>query len=245
MAVPPAPDASSGVTEDDSHPVQDSRAPLFRRGLLGVLLVLLVASIAGAGYLATNRSVPALGIEGDQESLQTQRDQVEAQAEQFLLRVNTYDPSMLDNDGTMPKYRQLVEEVITPKFAADFDQSVTVVEQVVQGRGDTVTCEVFSTAVSAIDSDSATALVAGATTNTIPGKDGKAPETFSQPLQLRLEMVKIDGTWLVDDFSSISGTGEGSPTEAPTESPTGSPTEAPTESPTESPAETPTEGATP
>lgn len=220
MAVPPAPDASSGVTEDDSHPVQDSSAPLFRRGLLGVLLVLLVASIAASGYLATNRSVPALGIEGEQESLQAQRDQAGAQAEQFLLRVNTYDPSMLDSDGTMPKYRQLVEEVITPKFAADFDQSVTVVEQVVQGRGDTVTCEVFSTAVSAIDSDSATALVAGATTNTIPGKDGKDPETFSQPLQLRLEMVKIQGKWLVDDFSSISGTGDASPDDSPSPTPT-------------------------
>jgi Mce-associated membrane protein len=233
VAVPPAPDASSGVTEDDSHPVQDSSAPLFRRGLLGVLLVLLVASIAAAGYLATNRSVPALGIEGEQESLQAQRDQVEAQAEQFLLRVNTYDPSMLDSDGTMPKYRQLVEEVITPKFAADFDQSVTVVEQVVQGRGDTVTCEVFSTGVSAIDSDSATALVAGATTNTIPGKDGEAPKTNSQPLQLRLEMVKIQGKWLVDDFSSISGTGDPAPDDSPSPSPSSSP------------SQTPTEGATP
>jgi Mce-associated membrane protein len=220
VAVPPAPDATSGVTEDDRHPVQDSRAPLFRRGLLGVLLVLLVGSIATAGYLATNRSAPALGVEGEQESLQAQRDQVGAQAEQFLLRVNTYDPSMLDSDGTMPKYRQLVEEVITPKFAADFDQSVTVVEQVVQGRGDTVTCEVFSTAVSAIDSDSATALVAGATTNTIPGKAGKAPETFSQPLQLRLAMLKVHGTWLVDDFSSISGTGDGSPDDSPSQAPT-------------------------
>ena len=175
MAVPPAPDAESGVTEDDSHPVQDSSASLFRRGLLGVLLVLLVGSIATAGYLATNRSVPALGVEGEQESLQAQRDQVEAQAEQFLLRVNTYDPSMLDSDGTMPKYRQLVEEVITPKFAADFDQSVTVVEQVVQGRGDTVTCEVFSTAVSAIDSDSATALVAGATDQHHPRQGRQGP----------------------------------------------------------------------
>jgi len=235
VAVPPAPDATSGVTEDDSPPVRDSKAPQFRRGLLVVLLVLLLASLAGAGYLATNRSVSALGIDGEQDALQTQRDQVGAQAEQFLLRVNTYDPSMLDDDGTMPKYRQLVEEVITPKFAAGFDQSVSVVEQVVQGRGDSVTCQVFSTGVSSIDSDSATALVAGATTSTIPGKDGKDPVTFSQPLQLRLEMVKIKGKWLVDDFSSISGTGATAPEDSASPTPT----------PTATPTETPTEGATP
>jgi hypothetical protein len=212
------------VTEDDSHPVRDPRAPLFRRGLLVVLLVLLVVSVAGAGYLATNRSVPALGIDGEQDSLQAERDQVGAQAEQFLLRVNTYDPSMLEDDGTMPKYRSLVEEVITPKFAADFDQSVSVVEQVVAGRGDTVTCQVFSTGVSAIDSDSATALVAGATTSTIPGKDGKEPVTFSQPLQLRLQMVKIRGKWLVDDFSSISGTGDAGADDSASPTPTPTPT---------------------
>jgi Mce-associated membrane protein len=233
VAVPPAPDASSGVTEDDSRPDRASRSPLLRRGLLVVLVVVLVGSAAAAGFLATNRSVPALGIQGDQDSLQTQRDQVGAQAEQFMLRVNTYDPTLLSSDGTMPKYRELVEDVITPKFAADFEQAVPLTEQVVQQSKITLTCEVFSTAVSAIDEDSATALVAGATTATIPSTNGGDPQVISQPSQMKLSLVKSKGRWLVDDFSPLVGgdqpSGGASPSGSPTSGATGGATASPTD----------------
>ena len=38
-------------------------------------------------------------------------------------------------------------------------------------------------------------------------------------------MVKIQGKWLVDDFSSISGTGDGSSGDSPSQAPTEAPTE--------------------
>ena len=90
-----------------------------------------------------------------------------AQSEQFMLRINTYGPDLLEGD-TMPKYRELVEEVITPKFAADFEKNAPLAEATVKQAGVGRTAEVFSTGVSAIDADSATALVAGSFTQVLP-----------------------------------------------------------------------------
>ena len=72
----------------------------------------------------------------------------------------------------MPKYRELVEEVITPKFAADFEKNAPLAEATVKQAGLARTAEVFSTGVSAIDSDSATALVAGSITQSYPKSPG-------------------------------------------------------------------------
>ena len=174
VAVPPAPDQRSGVTEETS-PAQDTAerttSHSLRLTLLVVLSVLLLASVAAVVYLAATRPVSALGIDGDQDALQSERESVMAQAEQFMLRINTYGPDLLEGD-TMPKYRELVEEVITPKFAADFEKNAPLAEATVKQAGLARTAEVFSTGVSAIDSDSATALVAGSITQSYPKSPG-------------------------------------------------------------------------
>ena len=78
-----------------------------------------------------------------------------SQARQFMLRINTYGPDLLAEDGTMPDYRAGVEEVITPKFQASFEQGVVAAEQTVSGAGLARTTEVFATGVSSLDADSA------------------------------------------------------------------------------------------
>ena len=55
--------------------------------------------------------------------------------------------------------------MITPKFAADFDKEVATAEQLVAQGGITRTADVFATAVSSVDDDSARVLVAGAFTD--------------------------------------------------------------------------------
>jgi hypothetical protein len=198
-----------------------------RLTLLVVLLVLLLASTAAVAYLAATRPVSALGIEGSQDSLQREREDVMAQAEQFMLRINTYGPDLLEGD-TMPKYRTLVEEVITSKFAADFEQNAPLAEQTVKQSGVGRTCKVFSTGVSAIDADSATALVAGSFTNSYPKSPGSDERVEDEPLPFRVQvsLLKIKGTWLVDDFTPLtgdvddSGGGSGTPSQGATPSPT-------------------------
>jgi hypothetical protein len=109
----------------------------------------------------------------------------------------------------MPAYREQVREVITPKFAADFDKEVATAEQLVAQGGITRSADVFATAVSAIDDDSARVLVAGAFTDSYrqgKGKDGKARVVDQEPLPFRftVDLVMIEGEWLVDDFSPVS-----------------------------------------
>jgi hypothetical protein len=187
--------------------------------LLAVLSVLLLGSVAAVGYLAATRPVPALGVEGEQAALQAQRESVMAQAEQFLLRINTYGPDQLADDGTMPDYRKLVEEVITPKFAAEFEKNAPLAEATVKQAGVARTAKVFSTGVSAIDADSATALVAGQLTQSYPKSKGSEERVQTEPAPFRVQvsLVKIKGTWLVDDFTPLTGTDDQSgPSSAPT-----------------------------
>ena len=222
MAVPPAPDVRSGLRDDSNasselaEPPPDrggSSSPGFRLGLLVVLLVLLLAATAAVAYLAATRAVPAVGIDGEENRIQSQREDIMSRAGQFMLRVNTYGPDLLAEDGTMPEYRELVEELITPKFAEDFEKGVPAAEQTVAEAGVARTAKVFSTAVAAIDADSATALVAGSFVNSYPKKPGSDERVDLEPAPFRVsvDMVKIDGEWLVDDFTPLTGEAEAAP----------------------------------
>jgi Mce-associated membrane protein len=219
VAVPPASDLGSGVSSDSR-----ARSPRLRLGLLVALVVALVAATGATAYLAATRPVPALGIEGSQEALQSERETVMSQAEQFMKRVNTYGPDLLEGDQ-MPQYRKLVEEVITPKFAADFEKNVPAAEQTVAQAGLARSAEVFSTGVSAIDSDSATALVAGSFTNSYPSSPGADDRVDTEPSPFRVEvkLLKIKGDWLVDDFTPLTGGSEESPSAVPSVVPSSSP----------------------
>ena len=222
MAVPTALDQRSVTEPDGPAPDRDARPTSHpvRLALLAVLSVLLLASVAAVAYLGATRPVPALGIDGDQDRLQSQRESAMAQAEQFMLRINTYGPDKLADDGTMPDYRKLVDEVITPKFSADFEKNAPLAEATVKQAGLARTAKVFSTGVSAIDSDSATVLVAGSITQSYPKTPGsdQRVETEPAPFRVQVSLVKIKGTWLVDDFQPLTGTdesGTGTPSGAP------------------------------
>ena len=65
----------------------------------------------------------------------------------------------------------------------------------------------FATAVSTIDDDSARVLVAGAFTDSYAQGEGADAEAVDQeplPFRFTVDVVMIDGEWLVDDFSPVS-----------------------------------------
>ena len=167
MVVPPAL-VDSGVTSPPA--AGGPRTTRFRAVLLAVLVVL---ALVAAGLLAW--LLLARGDDGD--DVQSSREEVMSQTEQFMLRMGTYGPDLLDEHGAMPEYRSRVTDVITDKFAASFDSEAGTAEQLVAQAGVTRVADVFSTGVSSIDQDSARALVA------------------------------VDGEWLVDDFDPVSGDG--------------------------------------
>jgi hypothetical protein len=203
MAVPPAPDQSTTLTErrDDAP----APAATFRLGLAGVLAALLVASLGVSVWLSATRGFEAIGVDGGAGELQAERDQVMSRTRQFMLRMGTYGPDQLEN-GKLPEYRELVSEVISPKFATSFDKSVTTAEQIVSQAGVSREAEVFSAGVSTIDADSATALVAGAFTDSYPtGKAGELEPQQPVPFRIEVDLVKTEGEWLVDDFAPVTG----------------------------------------
>jgi Mce-associated membrane protein len=191
-------------TQSPTEPTPDPRSPLFRLVLLGVLAVALLAAVVTGLVLAPARGWLVHPTASD--SVQSDREAAMAQTQQFVMRVNTYGPQMLDDQGQMPTYRSQVKAVITPKFAVSFDKSVTLAEQSVKSYGLARTCAVFSTGVEVIDSDSATVLVAGSISQTAKNRQGKRVSTGEpSPFRLRVSLDKIDGTWLVDDYQPVTG----------------------------------------
>jgi Mce-associated membrane protein len=150
--------------------------------------------------------------------LPDEREQAMSLTDQFVKRLGTYSPDMVDDSGQMPEYREQVREVITPKFAADFDKEVATAEQLVAQGGITRTADVFATAVSSIDDDSARVLVAGAFTDSYEQGSGDTSRIVDQeplPFRFTVDLVVIDGEWLVDDFSPVTGADDPAPADQP------------------------------
>ncbi len=187
-------DSSVQTESTESSTGEHSGSATFRVAVLGVLVVALLASCGTLIWLLAGRR-------GEAEDLQREREAVMAQTGQFMLRMGTYGPDLLDDNGQMPDYRNRVKQVITPKFATSFEKQAGTAEQLVAQAGVSRKAEVFSTGVSAIDSDSATALVAGTFTDTY--KKGGQQEPI--PFRIQVSLVKTDGKWLVDDFTPVTG----------------------------------------
>ena len=200
MVVPAAPDPE--VTSSD-NPHDRTQSATFRRALLGVLVVALLVTGGVLIWLLADRR-------GEADERQAAREQVMAQTEQFMLRMGTFGPDLLDEQGGMPEYRERVKEVITPKFGTSFDEQVATAEQLVSQAGVSRVADVFATGVATIDADSATALVAGSFTDSYPvGKEREVEQAEPVPFRIEVTLVRTDGEWLVDDFAPVTGAEEG------------------------------------
>lgn len=186
-----------------------------RLGILVVLLVLIVGSLATIGGLALSRHANPFS---SADKTQTTRDEVMAQTRQFMLRVNTYGPSMLQGT-TMPSYRKQVEAVMTAKFKTDFEQNVPFAEATVAQAGVQRTTRVYAVGVSDIEDTRATALVAGEFTNSYPDKQDSSKRIPSdpQPYRVQVTLDRVGGKWLVDGFEPVQSpqASQGSPSSTP------------------------------
>ncbi len=254
MAVPPADDGTVAVV--DTSPRASSRLTILSAVLavvivacLGVLTYRYVADTEGSSV--GNRVGQLFGADAADAVAPDDaraRELLLSQANQFMLRINTYGPGDLDAANTLPTYTDRVHEVITDKFTASFDENVTLAEQTVAQAGYARSAQLFSSGVESMDEDSASVLVAGVINGSYPdpdkgsGKDGGRIEYEPQPFRVAVSLVLVDGTWLVDDFAPVTdGTGDAGATDGPA----GLPTDVPTDVPTGQPTGTPRSGATP
>jgi Mce-associated membrane protein len=199
VAVPPAPGAVTTAGTDETP-----RSTTFRLALLVVLVVLLVLSACSLVWVLSTRG-------GESDDVQKQREAVMSQTRQFVLRLNTYGPDDLDDQQHLTGYKDQVDEVITSKFATDFESSgLPIAEQTVAKAGYSRDAEVFGVGVQQLDEDSAVALVAAVLTGSYP--DPKHPDDPAKRvaagedvLRWQVDLVKTDGKWLVDDYSPVTG----------------------------------------
>ena len=174
----------------------DSRAAGVRIVLLIVLCALLLVSAGSFIWLAAGR------LGNEQADLQREREQVMSRAGQFMLRLGTHNPTMLDDAGQMPEYRRLVEELSTTKLKAQLEGAdFQIAEKLTDQAGLSRSTEVFAAGVQSIDQDSATVLVAGRVSDSFTKEQPREPEAFRYAISL----VKVDGTWLVDSFGRAGG----------------------------------------
>ena len=217
MAVSPTLDRE--VEADPDTPAPRPASAVLRWGVLVVLGALIVASLAALGIQAAHRGGNPFSTTDD---TQTARDDVMSQARQFMLRVNTYGPDLLE--GTkMPKYRSRVAEVVTAKFGADFEKNVPYAEATVAQGGLARTTEVYAVGVGDLDLDRgrATVLVAGAFTNSYPDPQDKTKRVTADPQPYRVQetLVRQGGTWKVDSFNPVGVDPNAQQPSAPSASP--------------------------
>lgn len=204
---------TSSPTDDPAVP----RSARFRTALLVVLVVALLAATGVTVWLLADRALP--GRDSGAVELQRERDAVMAQARQFMLRSQTYSADDLADDGTLAENREQVTEVVTDKFGAAYLQSMPAIEAVVKEQGVSQSAKVLGVGVQYLDTDSARALVAGESTFTQDDEAGDPQEFRSQTFRVVVDLVKVDGEWLVDEseiFSDPAASPQPTPTPAPT-----------------------------
>ena len=132
------------------------------------------------------------------------REQVLAAGRTFVERFNSYGPAQLDEQKKLPDY-EAVGQLMTATFRKVFVENVPLAEQTVAETGIDRVGEVLGIGISAIDDDSATVLVGATVTSSYPSPDDPKERIDLAPQRFRYEvtLVKLDGTWLVDDLDDV------------------------------------------
>jgi hypothetical protein len=196
--------------------------------VLGTSAVVAVLSLAAAALIFfTHTAGDSLGdrltsLRKDEVPVsgeEAEREDVMSAARTFVLRFNTYGPSMLDSEGHLPDY-DAVGDLMTSTFATVFDKNVGYAEQTVKQLGAKRSAVVHAVGVASQDSDSAEVLVAGTVELSYPypkqlnqqtsdddtqNGPGNGPRITSGPQRFRYEvsLVKVGGEWLVDDLDDV------------------------------------------
>lgn len=229
MVVPPADDGSLGGRQAPATPSRAyTLAPLVVIVVcLGVLTYLFVADTDSdrSTWTRIGSFVTGEGRSPDDPTvlISRERDAVARQATQFVLRSNTYGPADLDEQNQLSGYAERVRAVITSKQQATFEENLPFAVQTVAQAGYGRTCDVVAAGVESLGTDEAVALVAGEFVGSYPDPQDakKRIEDIPRQFRVKVNLRKVEGTWLVDSFEPVTGdaeqSGEGGTEPAPSE----------------------------
>ena len=161
------------------------------------LVVLTALAVLLAGVLVYRASHPtdapfSLSNSGQPIPSDTARHEVVAVAEQFCLRVDAF------NGDDPDTYKKLVTQMLTTKYKKAFDTEFAAIQQLGIQKGQNGKGTIVASGVGDIDDDSATVLVVH--DNTITSSAG----TTQRHSRWTIDLNKVDGKWLVDDFTPVS-----------------------------------------
>lgn len=183
------------TTTDNHAPVRDDSAETIKtaaphrssslRAVLAVVLTLLiVVSGAAIAFLLDQRSEVQASVDA--------RHEVARVAEQFTVRVNNYDSESVED------YKASVSEMLTTKFSDEFDKAMEDIVTSVQEAEMDSEGTVLASGVASLDQDSAEVLV-------VADADVKTVfDTRQRHFRWEISLVKVDGSWLVDDFTPVA-----------------------------------------
>ncbi len=188
MVAAPTARERAGVTADqdgdDTIAAQPAGSSVLRMAMAAVLVLLLVVAVA-IGFWKFNQ------LRSTEQALDSRADVVRV-AEQFTVAVNNYDANSVD------QYQSRVSDMLSTKFRGEFQQAMqNIVAQVKQAKMQSQG-KVLSAGVATIDNDSARVLVVS---------DATVKTVFDQRerhFRWEISLVKVDGKWLVDDFSPVT-----------------------------------------
>jgi Mce-associated membrane protein len=188
-----------GIDDPDQPTAPARRGPgrRTRAALTAVLVPLLVLGLIACGYLAFRLGHPdeePLNPVSGAAALPSDKDRAKANAtaQQFALRMDDVDGTKFD------AYVKRIEALLTTKAKAKNKEVFSTMGQTyaaakIQGTG-----KILLSAVADLDADSATVLVAhDATVKTTQG-------TLVHHYRWNVELAKVDGKWLVDDFNPVN-----------------------------------------
>ncbi|HEX6248661.1 MAG TPA: hypothetical protein VFZ64_12385 [Nocardioidaceae bacterium] len=170
--------------DGDGAGTRQPGSPGLRTAMAVVLALLLVAAVAAMVWGFTR-------LGSAEEDLDARADAVRA-AERFAVAVNNYDAQ--DIDG----YRASVTDLLSTKFRTGYDKAMEEIVAQIEEAEMVSEGEVLASGVATIDHDSARVLVVSdAVVKTVY-------DERQRHFRWEVSLVKVDGEWLVDDFSPVA-----------------------------------------
>ena len=159
-----------------------------RWGIAGFLALVVALAIVAIVLEVTSLRPRSQEVQADRQA----RSDVVRATERFAVQVNNYDVSSVD------RYQASITPLLSPKFKGEFDKAMTDIVASVKQAKMTSKGEVLSSAVASLDPDSAQVLVVSdANVKTVF-------DTRARHFRWEVSLVKIDGRWLIDNFSPVA-----------------------------------------
>ena len=163
-------------------------SPLLRWGIAAFLAIVCIVAVV----LLVLEVVNLRPRHQEVTSAEQSRSDVTRAAERFVVQTNTYDAGSIDT------YRASMNSLMSPKFRTDYAKVIEQLTQALQAAKLSSKGDVLASAVASQDPDSAEVLVvADATATSTEG-------TRARHFRWDVSLVKIDGKWLVDNFTPVA-----------------------------------------